>query len=139
MENDPNVVEKWRQENERLLAYINRMASNQREREKHDSRVYILSVMGAVCSGFVLAIFASPAPVSKGDCGVFKVNEKTVTSFVLKPPPSPAAEPAVCPVAPKCEAQPTSLPETDSKANQTNADEAKPKRHRHRRYRAYWR
>lgn len=83
--------------------------------------VVYLALAGVV--GFVAALVAAPLPANNVDCGVHKVDQKTVTSFVLKPPPSPVvkeacppAEHVVCPVV------------------EQKVEEKPVKRRRHRRY-----
>lgn len=52
----------------------------------------------AAIAGFAIAMLTAPMPTSKSDCGIQKVDQKTVTSFVLKPPPSPVIKEACPPV-----------------------------------------
>ena len=105
---------------------------------KHVAMVYKIAL--SVCIGFALAMAAFPAPKTSDNCGVYKVNSRPVTAFVLKPPPSPPAEPATCPVAPKCEPQVTNSEDSVSKTEASNVDERQSRRHHRRRYRvkAYW-
>ena len=102
---------------------------------KHVAMVYKIAL--SVCIGFALAMAAFPAPKTSDNCGVYKVNSRPVTAFVLKPPP---AEPAACPVAPKCEPQVTNSENSVSKTEASNVDERQSRRHHRRRYRvkAYW-
>lgn len=89
--------------------------------------------MGASVS--TLAYLASPIPTNRDDCKLYKVDQKAVTSFVLKPPTAPEA---VCPAAPKCES--VAIPEIKSEEPQKADDPPRRKRYRHhRRVRAYWR
>lgn len=69
-------------------------------------------------------------------CSTYKVRNKSVTAYVLKPPP-PIITQAVCP-AQKCE--PVNV--VEQKTEPENIEDEKPKRrHRwsHRRVRRYWR
>lgn len=90
--------------------------------------------------GFGLAMSVAPSPKTNGDCGVYKVNSKSVTSYILKPPLAPAPEPLSCPAVPKCESQVTKEENSVSKAETSNVDERQSRRHHRRRYRvkAYW-
>jgi hypothetical protein len=87
-------------------------------------------------------VVSMPIPKQFANCTIPHVTTKTVTAYVLKPPP-PVVEHPTCPIAPvpKCE-QLTQEQDSVSRNETTNADERKPTRvHRrhHRRYRAYWR
>jgi len=92
------------------------------------SEIIYLGVGMAIGVGVVFYQIDTPRQET---CGTYKVAAKSVTAYVLKPP---AQEPivlrAACP-------QVTKLPEIESKAEATNADE-RPRR-RHRRHRRYWR
>jgi hypothetical protein len=137
---DNSIIEKLRDENKRLNSYIDNMNAYAREKEKHASRVFWICLLTSTFAGFLIATGTAPLPKSNNDCNVFKINNKPVTAFVLKPPPAPPEEHPVCPVAPKCEAQVTPEPENVSKAEVSNADDTKPRRHRrHHRVRTYWR
>lgn len=96
--------------------------------------VVATSALSAII-GFGLAIAVAPVPEVKNECNVYKVAPKSVTSFVLKPPP---ATPAVCPAVPKCEAQ--ELKNQSEVVNEPETVKQEPKpRKRHRRIRRYWR
>ena len=90
----------------------------------------IWPVVGAA-AGLLLAFVAAPIPSTVSECNVYKVSPKTVTSFVLKPPPSPV-EHTACPVVqpPKCETP---------RVEEPVAEPVKEPRRRHRRVRRYWR
>lgn len=70
-------------------------------------------------------------------CETYKVARKTVTSFVLKPPPSPPADPVIiketCPRV-------SQNAENETQPELSNADETQKPRHhrRHHRVRRYW-
>lgn len=92
----------------------------------------LIGVAIGVLAGFVVA----PTPPTSEHCEVYKVAPKVVTSFVLKPPPAPAATPIV--VKEKCPA-----PEADSQKLTDEKSETiepeNPRRHRRWRHRRYWR
>lgn len=101
---------------------------------KPSFEVMALATMTAIM-GVVLVTNTAPVPKPTEDCKLYKVDERVVTSFVLKPPPAP--EP-VCPVvqAPKCE--PQALPEIPVEEKKVD-EPPKRKRYRHHRIRRYWR
>lgn len=80
-----------------------------------------------------------PDPIQKDDCGTYKVRNKIVTAYVLKPPPPPPAIRTECTVV--REACLSSRPESDTQPELTNTDETqkKPRHRRHHRVRRYWR
>lgn len=130
-----DIDERWQQivnDNEYLIYEVKHLKEclDQQKRES----VRYLWATSSVCAmvGFGLAMVVTPMPKGKGDCGVFKVNEKPVTAFVLKPPPAPPPEKVIvkeaCP-APKVE---------EASPAQEKAEE-KPRRKRHYRVRRYWR
>lgn len=90
--------------------------------------------MGAAAT--VLAYLASPVPQTREDCNLYKVNQKAVTAFVLKPPPGPIVE-KICPPAPiaKCE---SAAPEEKSDEAKKSDDQPRHRRYHHR-VRRYWR
>lgn len=104
----------------------------------------ILCTASAIVGG-CLALTTTPMPQPKGDCGVYKVTNKAVTSYVLKPPPAPPAEKIV--VKEACVTKPT---ESDTQVDLSNMSETqvnktmkneheKPHHRRHHRVRRYWR
>lgn len=102
---------------------------------------FVSVLMSGMALGFGVSLYAMPMPKAKDDCGIYKINRRTVTSFVLKAPDKAPQEHFACPVAPKCEAQVTNPPENVSQAETNNVDERKPRRHRrhYSRVRATWR
>lgn len=101
---------------------------------KPSFEIMALVTMTAVM-GVVLITNTAPVPKPTEDCKLFKVDEKAVTAFVLKPPPAPVP---VCPVAeaPKC--PPQALPEIPVEEAKKVDDPPRRKRYRHR-IRHYWR
>ena len=95
----------------------------------------ILCTVGAIIGG-CLALTTTPLPESKSDCSVYKVSNKAVTSYVLKPPP---AEPQKCPVAQVTKCPESVIREEPSKAEETKTEEPRHNRRRHHRIRRYWR
>ena len=99
-----------------------------------------LAFLAGSAVSFAFIYPSIPTPKERADCQTYKVAHKTVTSYVLKPPPAPVPDPVVikeaCP-------QVTKTDENDSKPELTNTDETqKPRRHRryrHHRVRSYWR
>lgn len=71
-------------------------------------------------------------------CETYKVSHKTVTAYVMKPPPAPPADPIIvkeaCPRV-------SQNAENETQTELSNADETQKPRHhrRHHRVRRYWR
>lgn len=93
----------------------------------------VTALMGAGLAAAV-TIPATPVPVMNSECQTYRVRQKAVTAYVLKPPPAEVIYKACPQVTQKCEApkveEPTAEPVKEA-----------PRRHhrRHRRVRAYWR
>ena len=92
---------------------------------------FSMLVVGFI-AGAVGAMIAMPAPLHPDHCYVNKVSTQSAISYALKAPPAPVEHVVVKEVCP----QVTKLPEIESKAEATNADE-RPRR-RHRRRRRHW-
>lgn len=103
-------------------------------------RRYDLVVFGSMFTALGALIVIAGSPDIKGPdrCSIPKVNTKTETAYVLKPPPVPPQEIKSCPVAPepKCPA-----PVAESAPTTEKVADTPPKRRysKHRRYRRYWR
>lgn len=120
-----------------------------------DPEIAILTTSGWVLAGIMSIAFiytSSPDLPDKKGCSLYKVDKRPVTAYVLKPPPPeiryeacPQTTQKMNPFEPSPIVQPPKpsvSPKTDDDI-QTNLsatdDTQKPRRHRHRRYRRYWR
>lgn len=96
-------------------------------------------IAGGIAVGAIGVLFTTPLPAARGDCAVYSVAHKVATSYVLRPPPSPPADPVI--VKEKCPApsvSPKAENDTQPDLNATD-DTQKPRRHRRHRVRRYWR
>lgn len=92
----------------------------------------VTAFLGAGLAAAV-TVSATPVPSMNEDCKTYRVRQKAVTAFVLKPPPAPIPDPVV--IKEKCEAP---------KVEESAVEEPRPtRRHHHKRWRhrvrAYWR
>lgn len=91
-----------------------------------------------MCAGAILGLavtfYETDVPQSN-DCVAYKIRQKVVTAYVLKPPP-PIIEKEICPAAPVCV---SSKAENDTQTDLSITDDTqKPRHRRHRKYRRYW-
>ena len=94
----------------------------------------LLYVACGIALGTALTFYHVDTPRSD-DCGVYRVKQKVATAYVLKPPPAPEPEHVFCPtpIAPKPVVE-------EVKTEEPVVEEEKPRRrHRHHRWRRYWR
>lgn len=86
-------------------------------------------------AGFMVGVatWFTQTDIPQDHCGVYKVENKVKTAYVLKPPPAPAPEHLFCPspIAPQPKVE-------EAKVEEPVAEEEKPRRRRHRRHRRYW-
>jgi hypothetical protein len=94
-------------------------------------------IAGSLIGG-VITISTMPIPGPHNDCNVYKVAKKSVTAYVLKPPPSPPADPII--VKEKCP-QVTPVTENVTQEQVAKEDDSKSTKRYHRRHRIrrYWR
>ena len=133
-----NQVGDLQQKNARLNERITSMIQEQNYQKQNSMRMIVASCALTATIGWGVAIVTAPLPEAKNECNVYKVSPKTVTSFVLKPPPSPI-EHAVCPEVPKCEQTESSKLSVETTETVQPEKPVQKKHYRHRRQRAYWR
>lgn len=88
-----------------------------------------------------MAIIGAPTATSTSSCTTYHISKKVATSYALKPPLTPEAEPKSCPEAPKCDVlkKEENINTNQDDVKKTEENEQPRRRRHHRRYRSYWR
>ena len=87
---------------------------------------------GGIAIGTALTFYQVDTP--RDGCGVYRVQRKVATAYVLKPPPAPEPEHVFCPtpIAPKPVVE-------EPKTEEPVVEEEKPRRRHRRRHWRRWR
>ena len=107
--------------------------------KKDATTLLVASSAASAIISFGLALVVAPMPETKQHCTLYKVDKRSETSFVMKPPE------LVCPQTQKCEPttispEPTNV-DSQKSTKETVDDDPKPRHRRWRKHRIrrYWR